>query len=196
MADKEKRRKGAGRPKERLTYGKEWISYGQRKKRWQKLHPHTHREPPFDDGTWVYTAEVYVDDLCFSKMTANQLTALLPTLNKHCFVEAQTANELQEVFDGKRTAKVRNIGILAYILRRLSERDLICSDWQLQAERQKMFVSARNTPIKANKLASYLSTFLNQIKEYNGVIYKDDIPPTYKAKMRLKNEIDDLITSL
>lgn len=59
-----------------------------------------------------------------------------------------------------------------------------------------MFVSVRNTPIKGNKMASYLSTFEEQIKAYNSVIYKESIPPTYKAKKELKQEIDDIVTSL
>ena len=105
-------------------------------------------------------------------------------------------NELKEVFDGKRTAKVKNIGVLAYILKKLALRGLICADWQHQAESLKMFVSVRNTPIKGNKMASYLSTFEEQIKAYNGVIYKDNIPPTYKAKKELKQEIDDIVNSL
>lgn len=45
-------------------------------------------------------------------------------------------------------------------------------------------------------MASYLSTFEEQIKAYNGWIYKDNIPPTYKAKKELKQEIDDIVDSL
>ena len=132
----------------------------------------------------------------FYNLSDNQLLTLLAVLNKNCLVEALSVNELKEVFDGKRTAKVKNIGVLAYILKKLAIRGLICADWQHQAESLKTFVSVRNTPIKGNKMASYLSTFEEQIKAYNGVIYKDNIPPTYKAKKELKQEIDNIVDSL
>lgn len=140
--------------------------------------------------------KILKEKIPFSSLTDNQLLALLPILNKNCFVEALSVYELQEVFDGKRTAKVKNIGVLTYILKKLAIRGLICDDWQHQAESLKMFVSVRNTPIKGNKMASYLSTFEEQIKAYNGVIYKDNIPPTYKAKKELKQEIDNIVDSL
>ena len=162
-----------------------------------------------DDNGFVVPCELPMDvDLEFcptyketqatevSNMTAQQLANLLPILNDNCFVEAMTVNELKEVFEGKRTAKVKNIGVLAYILKKLAIRGLICDDWQHQAESLKMFVSVRNTPIKGNKMASYLSTFEEQIKAYNGVIYKDNIPPTYKAKKELKQEMDNIVDSL
>lgn len=198
----EKNRKGAGRPKSKQIVSVKWVSGKiDRLPTSQTFDdllsdPHllmTHFKPSFD---LVGHEEVTITETPFSSLTAQQLANLLPILNDNCFVEAQTANELQEVFEGKRTAKVRNIGILAYILRRLAERDLICADWQLQTERQKMFVSAKNTHIKAKKLASYLSRFMEQVGAYDNVYSKDDIPPTYKAKMRLKSEIDDLTTSL
>lgn len=198
----EKNRKGAGRPKSKQIVSVKWVSGKiDRLPTSQTFDdllsdPHllmTHFKPSFD---LVGHEEVTITETPFSSLTAQQLANLLPILNDNCFVEAQTANELQEVFEGKHTAKVRNIGILAYILRRLAERDLICADWQLQTERQKMFVSAKNTHIKAKKLASYLSRFMEQVGAYDNVYSKDDIPPTYKAKMRLKSEIDDLTTSL
>ena len=198
----EKNKKGAGRPKSKQIVSVKWVSGKiDRLPTSQTFDdllsdPHllmTHFKPSFD---LVGHEEVTITETPFSSLTAQQLTNLLPILNDNCFVEAQTANELQEVFEGKRTAKVRNIGILAYILRRLAERDLICADWQLQTERQKMFVSAKNTHIKAKKLASYLSRFMEQVGAYDNVYSKDDIPSTYKAKMRLKSEIDDLTTSL
>lgn len=205
MADEEKHRKGAGRPKGKQIVSVKWVSGKiDRLPTSQTFDdllsdPHLlctdfkHFKPSFD---LVGHEEVTITETPFSSLTANQLANLLPILNDNCFVEALSVYELQEVFEGKHTAKVRNIGILAYILRRLAERDLICGDWQHQAERQKMFVSARNTPIKAKKLASYLSRFMEQVGAYDSVYSKDDIPPTYKAKMRLKSEIDDLTTSL
>lgn len=198
----EKHRKGAGRPKNKQIVSVKWVSGKiDRLPTSQTFDdllsdPHllmTDFKPSFD---LVGHEEVTITETPFSSLTAQQLANLLPILNDNCFVEAQTAKGLQEVFEGKRTAKVKNIGVLAYILRRLAERDLICADWQLQVERQKMFVSARNTPIKAKKLASYLSRFMEQVGAYDSVYSKDDIPPTYKAKMRLKSEIDDLTTSL
>ena len=162
-----------------------------------------------DDNGFVVPCELPMDvDLEFcptyketqatevSNLTAQQLANLLPILNDNCFVEAMTVNELKEVFEGKRTAKVKNIGVLAYILKKLAIRGLICDDWQHQAESLKMFVSVRNTPIKGNKMASYLSTIEEQIKAYNGEIYKDNIPPPYKAKKELKQEIDNIVDSL
>lgn len=201
MADEEKRRKGAGRPKSKQIVSVKWVSGKiDRLPTSQTFDdllsdPHlllTDFKPCFD---LVGHEEVTITETPFSSLTANQLANLLPILNDYCFVEALSVNELQEVFEGKRTAKVRNIGIWAYILKRLAERGLICGDWQLQAERQKMFVSAKNTHIKAKKLASYLSRFMEQCNSYTKN-YIGEIPPTYKAKMRLKSEIDDLTTSL
>ena len=197
----ENRRKGAGRPKGRLVVIVMWVD--------GKIKPDTieafneilsdkhlmatRLAPALD---LVGHEEVEVRELPNCNLSDNQLVAIMPILNKNCLVEAMNVNELKEVFEGKRTAKVKNIGVMAYILKKLAIRGLICADWQHQAESLKMFVSVRNTPIKGNKMASYLSTFEEQIKAYNGRIYKDDIPPTYKAKKELKQEIDDIVNSL
>ena len=197
----ENRRKGAGRPKGRQVVNVKWVD--------GKIKPDTieafneilsdkhlmatRLAPALD---LVGHEEVEVRELPNCNLSDNQLVAIMPILNKNCLVEAMNVNELKEVFEGKRTAKVKNIGVMAYILKKLAIRGLICADWQHQAESLKMFVSVRNTPIKGNKMASYLSTFEEQIKAYNGWIYKDNIPPTYKAKKELKKEIDDIVTSL
>lgn len=201
----ENRRKGAGRPKGRQVVNVKWVD-----------DTHLSKSPTFkeiiDDPHLIcfqYVSrmaeagilqlqheEVEVKELPNCNLSDSQLLTLLAVLNKNCLVEAMNVNELKEVFEGKRTAKVKNIGVLAYILKKLAMRGLICADWQHQAESLKMFVSVRNTPIKGNKMASYLSTFEEQIKAYNGVIYKENTPPTYKAKKELKQEIDDIVTSL
>lgn len=208
----ENRRKGAGRPKGKKT---EWIKgekdpYIEMMERYQN--PRFRGRPC---TTMIFDVNEETHDIVersmrdergetfwpkikknFYNLSDNQLLTLLAVLNKNCLVEAMNVNELKEVFLGKRTAKVKNIGVLAYILKKLAIRGLICADWQHQAESLKMFVSVRNTPIKGNKMASYLSTFEEQIKAYNGKIYKDNIPPTYKAKKELKQEIDDIVDSL
>ena len=208
----EKRRKGAGRPKGKKI---EWIK-GEKDPYIEMML--RHKNPRFRGrpcSTMIFDVNEETHDIVersmkdeggetlwakikkiFYNLSDNQLLTLLPVLNKNCLVEALSVNELKEVFDGKRTAKVKNIGVLVYILKKLALRGLICDDWQHQAESLKMFESVRNTPIKANKMASYLSTFEEQIKEYNGVIYKVNIPPTYKAKKELKQEIDDIVNSL
>lgn len=202
----ENRRKGAGRPKGRQVVNVKWVD-----------DTHLSKSPTFNEilndphligipfalrlaeagiVPQLQHEEVEVKELPNCNLSDNQLLTLLAVLNKNCLVEALSVNELKEVFDGKRTAKVKNIGVLAYILKKLATRGLICADWQHQAESLKMFESVRNTPIKGNKMASYLSTFEEQIKAYNGVIYKDNIPPTYKAKKELKQEIDNIVNSL
>ena len=198
----ENRRKGAGRPKGRQVINVKWVD--------GKI-SHLPKSPTFNEilsdkhlmATRLAPAldlvgheEVEVRELPNCNLSDNQLVAIMPILNKNCLVEAMNVNELKEVFEGKRTAKVKNIGVLAYILKKMALRGLICDDWQHQAESLKMFESVRNTPIKGNKMASYLSTFEEQIKEYNGVIYKVNIPPTYKAKKELKQEIDNIVDSL
>lgn len=198
----ENRRKGAGRPKGRQVVNVKWVDG----KISRLPKPPTFNEILSDKHLMatrlapaldlVGHEEVEVRELPNCNLSDNQLVAIMPILNKNCLVEALSVNELKEVFDGKRTAKVKNIGVLAYILKKLAIRGLICADWQHQAESLKMFESVRNTPIKGNKMASYLSTFEEQIKAYNGVIYKDNIPPTYKAKKELKQEIDNIVDSL
>ena len=198
----ENRRKGAGRPKGRQVVNVKWvdgkISRLPKPPTFNEILSDKHlmatRLAPVLD--LVGHEEVEVRELPNCNLSDNQLLTLLAVLNKNCLVEALSVNELKEVFDGKRIAKVKNIGVLAYILKKLAIRGLICADWQHQAESLKMCVSVRNTPIKANKMASYLSTFEEQIKAYNGVIYKDNIPPTYKAKKELKQEIDNIVDSL
>lgn len=204
----ENRRKGAGRPKGRQVVNVKWVD-GKLSRLYKSP---TFNEILSDKHLMAYELlsdkrlapvldlvgheEVEVRELPNCNLSDNQLVAIMPILNKNCLVEAMNVNELKEVFDGKRTAKVKNIGVLAYILKKLAMRGLICADWQHQAESLKMFESVRNTPIKGNKMASYLSTFEEQIKAYNGVIYKDNIPPTYKAKKELKQEIDNIVDSL
>lgn len=204
----ENRRKGAGRPKGRQVVNVKWVDG----KISRLCKSPTFNEILSDKHLMAYELlsdkqlasaldlvgheEVEVKELPNCNLSDNQLVAIMPILNKNCLVEALSVKELKEVFEGKRTAKVKNIGVLAYILKKLAMRGLICADWQHQAESLKMFVSVRNTPIKGNKMASYLSTFEEQIKAYNGVIYKDNIPPTYKAKKELKQEIDDIVNSL
>ena len=197
----EKRRKGAGRPKGRQVENVKWVD--------GKIKPDTIEafneilSDPHLMATRFTPAlnllghmEEEVTWLPNCNLSDNQLLTLLPVLDKNCLAEALSVKELKEVFEGKRTAKVKNIGVMAYILKKLAIRGLICDDWQHQAESLKMFESVRNTPIKGNKMASYLSTFEEQIKAYNGVIYKDNIPPTYKAKKELKQEIDNIVNSL
>lgn len=201
----EKKRKGAGRPKSRQVVNVKWVDETSRLPKsptFEELFRDKHLMcPPVilsleEGGKPLVHEEVDVTWQPNFNLSDNQLLTLLAVLNKNCLVEAMTVNELKEVFEGKRTAKVKNIGVLAYILKKLAIRGLICADWQHQAESLKMFVSVRNTPIKGNKMASYLSTFEEQIKAYNGAIYKDNIPPTYKAKKELKQEIDDIVNSL
>lgn len=201
----EKRRKGAGRPKSRQVVNVKWvdgkISRLPKSPTFNEILSDKHlmayellSDKQLED--LVGHEEVEVRELPNCNLSDNQLVAIMPILNKNCLVEALSVKELKEVFEGKRTAKVKNIGVLAYILKKLAIRGLICDDWQHQAESLKMFVSVRNTPIKGNKMASYLSTFEEQIRAYNGWIYKDNIPPTYKAKKELKQEIDDIVKSL
>lgn len=201
----ENRRKGAGRPKSRQVVNVKWvdgkISRLPKSPTFNEILSDKHlmayellSDKQLED--LVGHEEVEVRELPNCNLSDNQLVAIMPILNKNCLVEALSVNELKEVFEGKRTAKVKNIGVLAYILKKLAMRGLMCADWQHQAESLKMFVSVRNTPIKGNKMASYLSTFEEQIKAYNGVIYKDNIPPTYKAKKELKQEIDNIVDSL
>lgn len=132
----------------------------------------------------------------FSALTDTQLEALLPLLNENFFVEALSALELKEVFLCKRTAKVKNLGALSYFLNQLSKQGFLADNWQHQAEQGKMFVSVNGTPLKAKKLSTKLSEFNDQIKAYTNMYSQADIPRTYKAKMRLKDEIDNLIGEL
>lgn len=134
--------------------------------------------------------------IVFSTLTDTQLEALLPLLNENFFVEALTASELKEVFDCKRTAKVKNLGAFSYLLNQLSKQGFLADNWQHQADQGKMFVSVNGTPIKDKMLSKNLMLFTSQIKGYVGIYSQDDIPRTCKAKMRLKEKIDILIGEL
>lgn len=124
-----------------------------------------------------------------------QLEALLPLMNENFFVEALSVDDLKEVFEGKRTAKVKNIGAFAYVLKRLSKQGFIVEKWQHQAEVLKMFESEDGI-LKAKNLSKYLNRFNDEVRAYQNTYSKDDIPTTYKAKLRLKDEIDNLIEEL
>ena len=132
----------------------------------------------------------------FSCLTDTQLEALLPLLNENFFVVALSANELKEVFLCMHTAKVKNLGAFSYVLNQLSKQGFLAENWQHQAEQGKMFVSVNGTSITAKKLSKNLALFSSQVKGYVGTYSQDDIPRTYKAKMHLKEEIDNLIAEL
>lgn len=136
--------------------------------------------------------KILKEKIPFSSLTDNQLLALLPILNKNCFVEALSVYELQEVFEGKRTAKVRNIGVLAYILRRLAERDLICGDWQHQAEANKMFVSVNGIVITAKKFSNYRGDF--EAKVNKATLFPKDKRCT--NVLPIYEEIEDFFASI
>lgn len=198
MADEEKHRKGAGRPKNKQIVSVKWVSGKiDRLPTSQTFDdllsdPHllmTDFKPSFD---LVGHEEVTITETPFSSLTAQQLANLLPILNDNCFVEAQTAKGLQEVFEGKRTAKVRNIGVLAYILRRLAERDLICGDWQHQAEANKMFVSVNGIVITAKKFSNYRGDFETKID--NAKFFPKDKRCT--NVLPIYEEIEDFFASI
>lgn len=128
-------------------------------------------------------------------LTDKQLESLLPLLNDNFFVEALSVDELKDVFDCKRTAKVKNIGAFAYVLKCLSKQGFIVENWQTQAEVGMMFASEDGI-LKAKNLSKYLSRFNDEVIAYQNTYSKDDIPTTYKAKLRLKDEIDNLIEEL
>ena len=208
MADEEKRRKGAGRPKS----NKEWKKgngdvYAKLFANDTPDNPFKHKgklacrmvfncvnnkltEEYMKDDTGVYYMES--EETPFSSLTAQQLANLLPILNDNCFVEAQTAKGLQEIFEGKRTAKVRNIGVLAYILRRLAERDLICGDWQHQAETNKMFVSVNGIVITAKKFSNYRGDF--EAKVNKATLFPKDKRCT--NVLPIYEEIEDFFASI
>lgn len=198
MADEEKRRKGAGRPKNKQIVSVKWVSGKiDRLPTSQTFDdllrdPHllmTDFKPSFD---LVGHEEVTITETPFSSLTAQQLANLLPILNDNCFVEALSVYDLQEVFEGKRTAKVRNIGILAYILRRLAERDLICGDWQHQAEANKMFVSVNGIVITAKKFSNYRGDF--EAKVNNATLFPEDKRCT--NVLPIYEEIEDFFASI
>lgn len=139
---------------------------------------------------------VFSEKKVFSILEDTQLQSLLPLLNENFFVEALTSSELKEVFECKRTAKVKNLGAFSYLLNQLSKQGFLADNWQHQAEQGKMFVSVNGTPIKAKKLSTKLSEYTEQIRAYNKMYSKSDIPPTYAAKMNLKKEIDNLLGEL
>lgn len=199
MADEEKHRKGAGRPKGKQIVSVKWVSGKiDRLPTSQTFDdllrdPHllmTDFKPSFD---LVGHEEVTITETPFSSLTANQLANLLPILNENCFVEALSVYDLQEVLEGKRTAKVRNIGILAYILRRLAERDLVCGDWQHQAETNKMFVSVNGIVITAKKFSNYRGDFEAKVNNAKFFPNKDkrctNVLPIYE-------EIEDFFASI
>lgn len=168
----EKHRKGAGRPKNKQIVSVKWVK-GKLSRLFDSMtlddllsDPHLlctdfkHFKPSFD---LVGHEEVTITETPFSSLTAQQLANLLPILNDNCLVEALSVNELKEVFDGKRTAKVKNIGVLAYILKKLAIRGLICADWQHQAEANKMFVSVNGIVITAKKFSNYRGDFETKI---------------------------------
>lgn len=194
----EKHRKGAGRPKNKQIVSVKWVSGKiDRLPTSQTFDdllsdPHllmTDFKPSFD---LVGHEEVTITETPFSSLTAQQSANLLPILNDNCFVEAQTTKGLQEVFEGKRTAKVRNIGILAYILRRLAERDLICADWQHQAEANKMFVSVNGIVITAKKFSNYRGVF--EAKVNNATLFPKDKRCT--NVLPIYEEIEDFFASI
>lgn len=78
----------------------------------------------------------------FSHLTSDQLKMLLPYLNKCCFYESQTLQQLIYIFQLKRThTRVTSVRLLGYLLDGLRGRGLLADGWQTTAEEYQLFTT-------------------------------------------------------
>lgn len=123
----------------------------------------------------------------FSRLADEQLEKLSPFLDKHCFGDLQTA---KDIFQLKKSVRVKSTPILAYLFDRLRKRGLLADGWQTTAEEYKLFTTKGGRPLTQKYISRKLHETIDQgglIDKYKKIRADEALRVTMKWK-RVKGE--------
>ena len=123
-----------------------------------------------------------------SVLTDEQIKSLLPVMNDYVFVEAQTLDSVRLWLRCEVTepVKVKNNGLLAFLMYLLSHDNYICSNWQKVAQERKVFVGSQGGLLTQKGLSKAMSLMAKR-KNY---------PMSYNGGYLLNNEIYNAVEGL
>ncbi|MBO5548433.1 MAG: hypothetical protein J5954_02225 [Prevotella sp.] len=95
-----------------------------------------------------------------STMTKEQIAILLPVLNQYIFVDELSENDVEAWLrcEGEPMRVITNRN-LAYLLNKMAENDLICSNWAQVAGDNRIFKSKNGKTITSSNLTTSLNRF-------------------------------------
>lgn len=95
-----------------------------------------------------------------STMNKEQIAILLPTLNRYIFVDELSENDVEAWLrcEGEPMRVITNRN-LAYLLNKMAENDLICSNWAQVAGDNRIFKSKNGKTITSSNLTTSLNRF-------------------------------------
>ena len=94
-----------------------------------------------------------------SRLTDEQITRLLPVINKYVFTDIQTVESVHEwlACENEKPVRVKDLSQLCFLLNLLRENDYICRNAQTVAEENKTFVGRRGKIVTQRSLTTSLS---------------------------------------
>lgn len=103
----------------------------------------------------------------FDYMTDEQLRLILPFLNKRCFKNPLTLEQLKEVFQYKRThVQVKSVPVLACFFDALKEKGLLADGWQTTIQEKEMFFSKSGKPLNQRYISRASRNFKDNVKKH------------------------------
>lgn len=100
-----------------------------------------------------------------SKLTREQIEELLPVMNNYIFVEKQSVESVNRWLkcENEEPIKVKNNGLLAYLLYLLQKENYICFDCQGVAEKGKVFIGLRGRLLTKSNLSKSMTHLVHKM---------------------------------
>lgn len=100
-----------------------------------------------------------------SKLTREQILQLLPVMNNYIFVEKQSVESVNMWLrcENEEPVKVKDNGLLAYLLHLLQKGNYICFDCQGIAEEGKVFVGLRGKILTKSNLSKSMTYLVHKM---------------------------------
>lgn len=118
------------------------------------------------NGLITHTVET-TERIIFSTMTDEQLKIILPFLNKRCFKDPLTLDQLKEVFQYKCThVQVKSVPVLAFFFDMLKEKSLLADGWQTTIEEKEMFLTKVGKPLTQKYIGHAIKNFKDQVEKH------------------------------
>lgn len=100
-----------------------------------------------------------------SILTREQIEELLPVMNNYIFVEKQSVESVNRWLkcENEEPVKVKNNGLLAYLLHLLQKENYICFDCQGVAEEGKVFIGLRGGLLTKSNLSKSMTHLVHKL---------------------------------
>lgn len=184
----------------RLLNAVEMPSYMQEALNFCASNPFVGLDDIAHNGLVTHTVET-TERIIFSKMTDEQLKQVLPFLNKRCFKNPLTLEQLKDLFQYKinhvQVKQRKSIATLAYLFDALKEKGLIADGWKTTVQEKEMFLNTKGLPLKQRYISRMESDFNEKIKDYFFSLEFHHGNETYFCEENdTKDKIKDLVEEL